>query len=121
MLFRIEKNNQDTWNISPLSGELKGVTIGTADAISLESVSISGSSLSGAIQAMWGLVILDDRTYSDIDTLRNLRLNKAFHMLGQWPLDLNSEGPATDRNSGRYVHTATHIVVFGPAIYRKGW
>ena len=118
MLCLIQKNNQGSWNIVPQSGVFEGVVVATAEGVNLKGVKSVAQTLVGTVNAVWGLTILSDAVYEDVETLRTLRIGKSFDMSPQEKLWFDYDGLHDSVN--HVVRSGAAVVAFGSSVFGKG-
>ena len=119
MLFQIKKNPNNTWDLTPCSGEFAGVCVAEAEGIEMANVELGTSNMVGTIKAVWGANIIGEEPYGDPDTIRALCLNRPFKTKAEQAV-CKSEHGYLDTMSGRVIKTARQLLVMGAFIYRKG-
>lgn len=118
MQFQITQDSNNTWNIKPLSGALEGRTIANVEGINLQGVKFAGKTMIGAIKALWGVTVLVEDMYSDMETLRAMCLGGVFDTSMDEKLVIDFDG---------YVDVANHVckgakklLAIGNSIMAKG-
>jgi hypothetical protein len=119
MQITISRNyNDETWGLRPTSGLFEGVLIATAERLSLKQVSFKGRTMVGAVKALWGVTILCEQIYDDVQTIHALGLTGVFDQTVGEPLVLDYDGYI--RSSRTKAETAQRVVVLGAAVFAKG-
>jgi len=116
MLFQITKNKNE-WSICPLTGAFEGHVVATAEAINMRSVKTVARSFVGTITAVWGVTIIDEAVYSDIETFRSLCLGRAFDSREGEKLRIDYDGVYGLGNT--VVHAMDRLVTLGEKIYGR--
>lgn len=118
MLFKFDKNNETSWNVTPMGGRMAGTCIGTAEGLSLTQTQFTENGIFGSIQAVWGLMLDRDGLNLDTETIKSLGINKVFKMAGEMSVSHTREGYYSEA-TGRLVKTAKQAVLFGSGIFVK--
>lgn len=84
MRVGVQKNNEGSWNITPLEGKFYGICIARADEIALDNTIERRYVLAGELVSVWGMLVLEDEVYDDEPTLLGLRIGKPF--IEEWIL-----------------------------------
>lgn len=119
MEFAVTKNNNDTWDITPVDGTLAGTLVATAEGLNLAGVRFDGRQMVGVIKAAWGLSILYDDVDIDVSTLRGLSIGKRFDMGAAEKVRGDSDG-FKDTFTLRILKGAKRVVMLGSSIWSKG-
>jgi len=119
MEFAIEKNNNEVWLLTPLSGPLEGHTIATAEGLNLSGVRFAGREMVGLVKSAWGLTIAYDKYDIDPQTLRALGIGRRFDASATQAVRRDSDG-FKDSFTLRLLHGAKQVVTMGAAIWTKG-
>ena len=119
MLFEIKKNPNNTWDLAPCSGELRGKCVAEVEGVEVAGVEFGPQQIIGTVKAVWGARIIGDEPYADPDTLRALCLNQAFKSKAEIPVYLGDRG-FFDTVTNQVVKKAKQALVMGASIYRKG-
>lgn len=113
-----EENNENNWNITPLSGVLEGQIVAVAEGINLQVCKFSGKTVLGTIKALWGATVLIEDVYSDMETLRGLHLGGCFDTNVTERLTMDYDG-LLDRTN-KVMSGAKKVLAIGGQIYAKG-
>jgi hypothetical protein len=119
MEFAVTKNNNDTWDLTPIDGPLTGACVATAEGLNLAGVRFNGRQMVGVIEAAWGLSIMYDDVDIDVSTLRGLGIGKRFDMRASEKVRNDSDG-FKDTFTLRILKGAQRVVMLGSAIWTKG-
>lgn len=118
MQFTISKNEDNGWNLKPMSGMFEGQTVATAEGVTLQDVMFAGRTAIGTIRAVWGMSIVMEDVYADLHTLRGLHIGGTFNVIDQERLTLDFDGYSNAAN--RLCKAAKRLMVIGNQIYGKG-
>lgn len=118
MQFTIQKNNKDTWLITPNEGALMGVPVMEAEGVSVKSITLEGRTIIGTIKSIWGATVLTETVYNDMETLRALSINKRFG--GNTKCDLWLDYDGFHDTVHHIVKYAEFIVLLGKSISARG-
>lgn len=109
---------EDNWLLRPTSGVFEGVLIATAERLSLKQVAFHGKTMVGVVKALWGVTVLCEGIYDDVQTIHALGLRGVFDQTLGEPLVLDYDGYI--RSSRTKASAAQRVVVIGDAVYAKG-
>lgn len=118
MQFMISKNEDNGWNLKPMSGMFEGQTVATADGVNLQDVMFAGRTAIGTIRAVWGMSIMLEDVFTDLHTLRGLNIGGVFNVKEDERLTLDFDGYSNAAN--RLCKAAKRLMVIGNQIYGKG-
>lgn len=104
-MFRLTKNNDNTWDIVPMEGKFAGQSVGKAERLALENAQFDGRAILAAIKAVWGLQL-----YGDLDArlARALCIGKVFHERPGMKVSACSQG-FLRRDLATYVRGAKEV------------
>jgi hypothetical protein len=117
MQFQILSKN-DGWNVVPLSGAFSGRIVATVDGLNLHNVKFAGKTIVGSIKALWGITVMYEEVYSDMETLRALSIGGTFDTSLEEKLVLDFDGYLDV--AGRVCKSAKKLLAIGSQIYAKG-
>lgn len=117
-ITRIDSENNTLWNIIPTSGAYADQVIATAEGVNMQHVTFEAKTMIGNIKAVWGMSVLMDDIYGDIDTIRGLHLGGRFDTKVESPLTLDYDGFFD--TAMRVCRGASRILAIGNSIYGKG-
>ena len=120
MQFFAQKNNKQTWNLIPTCGAFAGQVVAEAEGVNMKHASFTEEgAVVGTIKALWGVAVLLDDIYDELDTIRSLRIGHNFNMNADDRLVSDSDGVKHSYNL-RLLHGAKQLVLMGKALYAKG-
>lgn len=119
MEFILNKNADDSWNLTPTEGPFSGFIVAKVEGVNLHGVRFFDGKMIGALRAVWGLTVFEEGVYTDITTLKALCLGKPFDSNFEQAASMDSDG-VRDSFTLRLLKGARRVMLLGQSIYMKG-
>lgn len=116
MQFQIRRTENE-WEIKPCSGVFEDEVVGKADGVCIRDAVFSNKVICGDLTAVWGLTLNPD-VYSDVHTLRGLKIGKSFDTRPSRKTVEDYDGYLFA--PGRPSRSADRVMVMGAEVYVKG-
>lgn len=98
------------WSLMPQDGELAGLIVATAEGVTLTDVTFNGDDITGAIQATWGLSVINDDVFNSRHMIKAIGIGQVFKSPAAIPFHFGGDGSYC-AETNRLLRRAAHVMI----------